>query len=114
MFRQHTQFIGFLLAALLAFAATGGRMKAQPASPSPSVGLQERMLRMTEYFDTMLPGVLDEHNLTLHFTPKYSDLRDNEYIRYPLELRYGASLRDGFGGNYVAACAHSTAFVRCC
>lgn len=46
---------------------------------------------MSEYFDTTLPGVLEEHNLTLHFTPKFSDLRDNEYVRYPLELRYGAS-----------------------
>ena len=58
-----------------------------------NLGLRERVLRMTEYFDTMLPGVLEENNVTLHFTPKFSDLRDNEYIRYPLELRYGATTR---------------------
>jgi len=33
---------------------------------------------MTDFFDTMLPGVLQEHNMTLHVTPKFSDLRDNE------------------------------------
>jgi len=48
---------------------------------------------MTDFFDTMLPGVLQEHNMTLHVTPKFSDLRDNEYMRYPLELRYGANDR---------------------
>jgi len=44
---------------------------------------------MTDFFDTMLPGVLDEHNITLHFRPKFGDLRDEEYMRFPLELRYG-------------------------
>lgn len=48
---------------------------------------------MTDFFDTMLPGVLDAKNITLHFTPKFSDVRDNEYIRYPLEIRYGLSNR---------------------
>lgn len=52
--------------------------------------LRERVLRMTEFLDTMLPGVLEENNITVHFTPKFSDVRDHEYIRYPLELRYGA------------------------
>ncbi len=89
--RPNIQLIAFLLAALLAVAATAGRVRAEPAAQGH--GLKERVLRMSEYFDTMLPGVLEEHNLTLHFTPKYSDFRDNEYIRYPLELRYGASER---------------------
>ncbi|HVS53575.1 MAG TPA: hypothetical protein VHD62_14565 [Opitutaceae bacterium] len=51
--------------------------------------VRERILRMTEFFDTMLPGVLQDRNITLHFTPKFSDFRDNEYVRYPVELRYG-------------------------
>src|SRR5581483_9776076 len=55
--------------------------------------VRERVLRMTEFFDTMLPGVLEEHNMTLHFTPKFSDLRDNEFMRFPLELRYGITDR---------------------
>jgi hypothetical protein len=57
--------------------------------PSPSVRVKEQVLRMTEFFDTMLPGVLEEHNMTLHFRPKFSDLRDEEYMRFPLEIRYG-------------------------
>src|SRR4051812_29932502 len=51
--------------------------------------VKERVLRMTEFFDTMLPGVLEEHNMTLHVHPKFSDLRDSEYMRFPFELRYG-------------------------
>jgi hypothetical protein len=49
------------------------------------------VLRMTEFFDTMLPGVLGEHNMTIHVSPKFSDLRDNEFVRLPFELRYGLS-----------------------
>lgn len=60
------------------------------AAQDPATAIKDGVLRMTEYFDTTLPGVLQEHNVTLHFTPKFSDLRDEEYIRYPLELRYGA------------------------
>lgn len=61
------------------------------AAESRSTGdrVRERVLRMTEFFDTMLPGVLDEHNMTLHVRPKFSDLRDSEYMRFPFELRYG-------------------------
>ena len=55
--------------------------------------MRERVLRMTEFFDTMLPGVLEENNMTLHFKPKFSDLRDNEFMRFPIELRYGYSDR---------------------
>ena len=51
--------------------------------------VRERVLRMTEFFDTMLPGVLEEHNMTLHVRPKFGDLRDEEYMRFPFELRYG-------------------------
>ena len=55
--------------------------------------VRERVLRMTEFFDTMLPGVLDENNVTLHVRPKFSDLRKSEYMRFPLELRYGLTNR---------------------
>jgi hypothetical protein len=79
-------------------AATGVRAAEQPMSSAARV--REKVLRMSEFFDTMLPGVLQENNVTLHFTPKFVDLRDHEYIRYPLELRYGATenleLRGGF------------------
>lgn len=46
---------------------------------------------MTEFFDTVLPGTLRKYNTVLDFSPKFSDLRNREFIRYPLELRYGAS-----------------------
>jgi hypothetical protein len=72
-----------------------GHATAATPVPSPSATtsagarLKARVLRMSEFFDTMLPGVLQERNITLHFTPKFSDLRDEEYMRFPFELRYG-------------------------
>src|SRR4030095_6081371 len=50
--------------------------------------VREQVLRMTEFFDTNLPGVLQEHNMTLHVKPKFSDLRKYEYWRFPLQLRH--------------------------
>lgn len=61
--------------------------------------MREDLLRMNDFFDTMLPGTLSEYNIILKFSPKFSDLRDNEYIRYPFELRYGLTPRwELFGG----------------
>jgi hypothetical protein len=71
-----------LLLAVSAFAA-------EPRTTGDVV--REQVLRMTEFFDTMLPGVLEEHNLTLHVRPKFSDLRKYEYWRFPFELRYGVT-----------------------
>jgi hypothetical protein len=51
--------------------------------------MREDLLRMNEFFDTQLPGTLAEYNVILKFSPKFSDLRDNEFVRYPFELRYG-------------------------
>jgi hypothetical protein len=59
------------------------------AEVTTSDRVREQVLRMTEFFDTNLPGVLQEHNMTLHVKPKFSDLRKYEYWRFPLELRYG-------------------------
>src|SRR5581483_6473137 len=78
---------------LLALAGALRAADAIVAKPGPAESVRERVLRMTEFFDTMLPGVLEEHNMTLHFTPKFSDLRDNEFMRFPLELRYGITDR---------------------
>lgn len=85
------RFILHAVAPLFALAATAFAESAPPPNATASAGerLKARVLRMTEFFDTMLPGVLQEHNLTLHFTPKFSDLRDEEYMRLPFELRYG-------------------------
>jgi hypothetical protein len=79
----------FVAALLLTIA--GSSFGAEPQTTGDRV--RDRVLRMTEFFDTMLPGVLNEHNMTLHFRPKFSDLRDYEYWRFPMELRYGLTDR---------------------
>jgi hypothetical protein len=79
------------LALALAGVASASLSAAAPQTTTEMV--RERVLRMTEFFDTMLPGVLEEHNMTLHVRPKFSDLRDYEYMRFPFELRYGLTDR---------------------
>ncbi|MBL9190181.1 MAG: hypothetical protein JNK23_22055 [Opitutaceae bacterium] len=81
-----------LLLALLVLPAGPAIAAEQPAS-SAGERVRERMLRMTEFLDTMLPGVLEQNNVTLHFRPKFSDLRDHEFLRLPFELRYGLTDR---------------------
>lgn len=80
--------IGFLL-------LSGATAAAENPSTAERVRNQvrEQVLRMTDFFDTMLPGVLERHSMTLHLQPKFSDLRDREYIRFPVELRYGLTDR---------------------
>jgi hypothetical protein len=39
--------------------------------------------------------------MTLHFTPKFSDFRDNEYARFPFEVRYGLGDRWDLTGGIV-------------
>lgn len=80
----------------LAFAGS-----ASAADPTTSDRVREQVLRMTEFFDTMLPGVLEEHNMTLHLRPKFSDLRNYEYWRFPFELRYGVTDRFELQGGLV-------------
>jgi hypothetical protein len=87
-----------------AFLAVGSHqpLLAEDAS-QPNQTLRSRMredlLRMNDFFDTMLPGTLSQYNIVLKFAPKFSDLRDNEYVRYPFELRYGLTPRwELFGG----------------
>lgn len=81
--------------------ALAGALSAAETSQSTGEMLRERVLRMTDFFDTMLPGVLEEHNMTLHFRPKFGDLRDEEYFRFPLELRYGLTDRLELRGGLV-------------
>ncbi len=64
------------------------------AETAPSTEkIRESILRMTEFFDTTLPGVLGPRNMALEFRPKFGDLRDYEYVRLPFELRYGLTDR---------------------
>jgi hypothetical protein len=73
-----------------AHASDGG---GTPRKESNGFNLREQVLRMTDFLDTVLPGTLGERNMTLHFTPKFSDFRDREFVRYPVEVRYGATDR---------------------
>ncbi len=83
-----------LAAAATALAASGDRIPITTTAPnSAQISVRERILRMTEFLDTMLPGTLGDRNITLHFTPKFTDFRDREFVRYPFEVRYGATDR---------------------
>lgn len=89
MLRPRFWLITLSLALVCATTRGAEPTPAPAATPTTARGMREQVLRMTEFLDTMLPGVLQDHNVTLHFSPKFSDLRDNEYMRFPLELRYG-------------------------
>lgn len=77
--------------------AAGADATAPPPS-IPPMSVRERVLRMTEFLDTILPGTLGAHNVTLDVSPKFADLRDREFFRVPAEIRYGASDRLEFIG----------------
>jgi len=49
----------------------------------------DELLKMTEFFDTTLPGTLQKYNLVLNFSPRLPDVRNREFIRFPFTLRYG-------------------------
>ncbi len=98
----------FLAATLFGFIPAANILSAEAAGSSPSMatssqqlmtGMREDVLRMSEFFNTMLPDTLSQYNVVLDFSPKFSDFRDNEFIRYPIELRYGLTARtELFGG----------------
>jgi len=83
-----------LWAALLGLVAWTAPLEAatDPESappPSAITSMREDLLRMNEFFDTTLPGTLKKYNVVMEFTPKFVDFRDHEYIRFPIEIRYG-------------------------
>ncbi len=82
-------FLGTVLLSQLAIGVAA--LAAEPTTTGER--MREKVLRMTEFFDTMLPGVLGENNITVHLQPKFSDLRDREFMRFPVELRYGLTDR---------------------
>ncbi len=93
------------LVALFCFLIPSGRADpgaipiATPAAPTMTDMVREDILRMNEFFDTYLPGTLAKRNLVLDFSPKFSDFRDREYIRYPIDVRYGLTPQlELFGG----------------
>jgi hypothetical protein len=70
-----------------------GLLGAATAQASPADTVRDGVLRMTEFFDATLPGVLGLRGAALDVRPKFSDLRDHEYVRFPVELRYGLGNR---------------------
>lgn len=85
-----------VLSACAATAVAVAQSSGIPVTSRPEsngLSLREQVLRMTDFFDTVLPGTLGAQNVTLHFTPKFGDLRDREFMRYPIEIRYGATNR---------------------
>ncbi|HEU5079247.1 MAG TPA: hypothetical protein VFT72_08530 [Opitutaceae bacterium] len=74
---------------------TLGGLSLLTTTVSHAAGLIDRftddMAGMTEFFETILPGTLKQHNMVLDFTPKAGDLLNQEFIRYPLQIRYGYS-----------------------
>jgi hypothetical protein len=72
-------------------------LAAGPAAPtagaSPAETVRDGVLRMTEFFDATLPGVLGLRSAALEVRPKFSDLRDHEFVRLPVEVRYGLGHR---------------------
>lgn len=89
-----------------AILLAGAAFAADKPPPSATDRVRERVLRMTEFFDTTLPGVLEEHNMALSVQPKFSDLRDYEYVRLPFELRYGLTDRWELRGGLVPFVPH--------
>jgi hypothetical protein len=83
--------------AVLAMAMAGAA--AEP--PTAATRVREGVLRMTDFLDTTLPGVLAKNNITFHLHPKFSDLRHREFMRFPFELRYGYTNRLEFQGGLV-------------
>lgn len=90
-----------LLALLAVMSVTTSASRAEDAPPTSATSdspmstlaatVRERVLRMSEFLDTMLPGTLGKKNITLHYTPKFTDLRSREFVRFPVEVRYGAT-----------------------
>src|SRR5690348_14325114 len=67
-----------LAAALCPLAAPmrgAAALATTPAAPS-SLDWKEKVLRMTDFLDTMLPGTLAHESIVVEFAPKFSDLRD--------------------------------------
>lgn len=77
---------------LLPLLVAGG-LATVPIGASPADSVREGVLRMTEFFDATLPGVLGLRSAALEVRPKFSDLRDHEFVRLPVEVRYGLGNR---------------------
>ena len=55
--------------------------------------LPDDMRMVRDFFGRRLPGTLERYKLSLDYTPKFGDLVNREYIRFPLVLSYGLTDR---------------------
>jgi hypothetical protein len=70
--------------------ATSAVVKTSVAmSQAVSQRVHDEALRMRDFFDVQLPGALSKHSLVLDLEPKAGDLLRREFVRFPMELRYG-------------------------
>lgn len=78
-----------------AMTRTADTVSSAVTKTSTAVGslFRDEALRMRDFFDVQLPGVLGKRNLVLDFEPKVGDLLRREFVRYPIELRYGLGSR---------------------
>jgi len=67
---------------------------AAPPKADTRYWMQEDVLKMSEFFNTTIPGTLKKYKLVFGFSPSGSDARKGEYIRMPMTLRYG--LKEGW------------------
>ncbi len=80
------------LATSLLFGLLSGKLMAAPGDSRTIVShVQDDVSDVTDFFDTVLPTTLMHRNLSLDFQPKFSDVRSEEFIRIPLEVRYDVS-----------------------
>ena len=82
--------------------------KAPPRPKSIVVEARDRaledLLRMSEFFDTTMPGTLKKYNLVFSISPRLADARRGEYIRLPVQLRYGLKERWEIYGGLTPFC----------
>jgi len=51
--------------------------------------MMEDVLRVRQFFDTTIPGTLKKYKLVFSFSPRAQDLTKKEYVRLPVQMRYG-------------------------
>ena len=90
-----------------AIPLTSANVDAQPNKP-PKTDLRywmmEDLLKMTEFLDTTLPGTLKKYKLVFSISPRAADARTGEFIRLPVQLRYGLGDRWEIYGGLTPFC----------
>jgi hypothetical protein len=79
----------------------------QPTKPTKAdtrYWMMEDLLKMTEFIDTTIPGTLKKYKLVFSFSPRASDARTGEFIRLPVQLRYGLGDRWEIYGGLTPFC----------